>query len=307
MTLQQLRYLVAIADHGTMTAAAAAVYVAQPALSRAVHALQRELRVTLFTRTGRTITLTDEGHRVVRLARSALATVDSIPRTTAQPATPTGPPLRVVATPMLAMAVIGGVIPRFRRTHPATPVEVTYRGNRDELSETLRTGHADIGIVDLPVDPRLTAHRVRSLEVVLTSPRGTALPDPVSLSLLDGLPMVLPSRGSTRRSELDGLFALAGVHPFPVVETDERVTWVSSVLDGIASLLCFRESTFRTFGARAEVRSFAPRLARPFGVVHTPGPLGPAARTFLGVAARKPASGGEGVATSDHAHASPAP
>lgn len=44
MNIQQLRYVVATAEHGSMTAAAATLYVAQPALSRAIRLLERELR-----------------------------------------------------------------------------------------------------------------------------------------------------------------------------------------------------------------------------------------------------------------------
>jgi LysR family cyn operon transcriptional activator len=53
MNLQQLRYLVATADEGTMTSAATACHVAQPVLTRAVRALERELGVLLLRRRGR--------------------------------------------------------------------------------------------------------------------------------------------------------------------------------------------------------------------------------------------------------------
>ena len=61
MNLQQLRYVVATADAGSMTAAARAVPVAQPALSRAVRALEAELGVELFATRGRSVELTESG------------------------------------------------------------------------------------------------------------------------------------------------------------------------------------------------------------------------------------------------------
>ena len=48
MEVHQLRYALAVVDHGTFTAAAAACFVAQPSLSQAVRALERELGVELF-------------------------------------------------------------------------------------------------------------------------------------------------------------------------------------------------------------------------------------------------------------------
>ncbi len=78
MNLRQLRYVVATADHGTMTSAAQALYVAQPALSRAVRELERELGVELFARSGRGVVLTPVGEQVVRQARVALDAVEAI-------------------------------------------------------------------------------------------------------------------------------------------------------------------------------------------------------------------------------------
>src|SRR3954453_9658557 len=72
MELRQLTYLVAVADHGTFTAAARASHVAQPSLSQAVRALEGELGVELFRRTGRAVVLTSAGHAVVAHPREVL-------------------------------------------------------------------------------------------------------------------------------------------------------------------------------------------------------------------------------------------
>ena len=61
MTLQQLRYFLAAAEHGSFTAAARALYVAQPSLSEQVRQLEAELGVDLFVRAGRGIALTEAG------------------------------------------------------------------------------------------------------------------------------------------------------------------------------------------------------------------------------------------------------
>src|SRR5690606_25076085 len=78
MNLQQLRYVVSTADEGTMTHAAAANHVAQPALSRAIRALEAELGVTVFDRKGRGVRLTGDGAEVVAIARRILADVDRL-------------------------------------------------------------------------------------------------------------------------------------------------------------------------------------------------------------------------------------
>ena len=61
MTLQQLRYFLAAAEHGSFTAAARSLYIAQPSLSEQVRQLEAELGVDLFVRAGRGIALTEAG------------------------------------------------------------------------------------------------------------------------------------------------------------------------------------------------------------------------------------------------------
>src|SRR2546423_960589 len=78
MELRQLRYVVAVADHLHFTRAAASLHVAQPALSQQVRRLERELGLELFTRTSRTVALTDAGEAVVARARRVLGEVDAI-------------------------------------------------------------------------------------------------------------------------------------------------------------------------------------------------------------------------------------
>ena len=80
MNIQQLRYVVETADRGSMTAAATELFVAQPALSRAVRQLERELDVTIFRRAGRGIALTSQGEAFVARARRVLRSIDALRR-----------------------------------------------------------------------------------------------------------------------------------------------------------------------------------------------------------------------------------
>lgn len=69
MTLQQLKYVIAIADNGSINLAARALFVSQPSLSGAVEKLEEELGITIFLRTNRGITLTPEGSEFLGYAR----------------------------------------------------------------------------------------------------------------------------------------------------------------------------------------------------------------------------------------------
>lgn len=77
LTVHQLRRLVAVADHGSISAAAAALYLAQPALSKSLLELERTVGTRLFARTNRGTVLSPAGERAVRLARMILADVEA--------------------------------------------------------------------------------------------------------------------------------------------------------------------------------------------------------------------------------------
>ena len=71
--LQQLAYLVEVADGATVRAAAERLRVSQPALSQGLKELERRLNVTLFEKVGRRLVLTQDGHEVALVARAILA------------------------------------------------------------------------------------------------------------------------------------------------------------------------------------------------------------------------------------------
>lgn len=76
MTLQQLRYLIAIANHGSISAAAHTLYVSQSSLSVAVRDIERETGVTIFERSNRGITLTRDGMELLGYARQVVEQAD---------------------------------------------------------------------------------------------------------------------------------------------------------------------------------------------------------------------------------------
>jgi DNA-binding transcriptional LysR family regulator len=78
MTLQQLRYLIAIAEFGSINAAAQNLYASQSNLSNAVKDLEREFGITIFTRSNRGVTLTNEGTDLLGYARQVIEQADML-------------------------------------------------------------------------------------------------------------------------------------------------------------------------------------------------------------------------------------
>ena len=72
MTLQQLRYVVAVAETGNITEAAKRLFIAQPSLTNAIRELEKEMQITIFHRTNRGVSISNEGDVFLSYARQVL-------------------------------------------------------------------------------------------------------------------------------------------------------------------------------------------------------------------------------------------
>lgn len=79
-TLQQLRYLIAVSEHGSINAAARELFATQSNLSSAMKDLERELGVTIFTRSNRGVALTNDGTELLGYARQVIEQADMLER-----------------------------------------------------------------------------------------------------------------------------------------------------------------------------------------------------------------------------------
>ncbi|TKV57664.1 LysR family transcriptional regulator [Nakamurella flava] len=148
MEIRQLQYLVAVADTGTFTAAAAREHVAQPAISAQIATLEREVGQRLFTRTARGAEPTEAGRELLthardildRLtrAREAMSELAGVLRGRVTVGTMRGAPLGRLAD----------VLGRFRRSHQG--VDLTVReGESAALLDQLTAGAVDLALVGL--------------------------------------------------------------------------------------------------------------------------------------------------------------
>ena len=72
MTLQQLKYIVTVAETGNITEAARRLFISQPSLTNAIRELETEMQITIFKRTNKGVTVSDEGDRFLSYARQIL-------------------------------------------------------------------------------------------------------------------------------------------------------------------------------------------------------------------------------------------
>jgi DNA-binding transcriptional LysR family regulator len=268
MNIQQLRYVVETADRGSMTSAAAELFVAQPALSRAVRQLERELDVTIFRRAGRGIALTVQGEAFVARARRVLRSIEALRQLADADGESRDLPLVIAASPTLQASLALPLLETLREQGVTAPARLVGCGGSAEVHAMVTGKRADLGLCDQDIETDLDVVSLGEAEVVLVSPRGLDLPEPITVAQLAGVPLVLPTAGSDRRAALDWFFGAFGVTPTVAVESDERSVWLESVRRGLASCIWHSVENLRILGPDVVVRGFEPAMHQHLTAVH---------------------------------------
>ena len=147
MTLQQLRYLIAIAQCGSISAAAHKLYVSQSSLSVAVKDIEQETGVTIFERSNRGITLTNEGLELLGFARQVVEQADLMEQRYSRKATP-APQRFAISTQHYAFCVEAFV--EFVEEYEGEGYTFLLRETRtNEIIEDVRDFRSDVGVLYL--------------------------------------------------------------------------------------------------------------------------------------------------------------
>ncbi|RND54891.1 Ben and cat operon transcriptional regulator [Lacticaseibacillus paracasei] len=157
MELRTLRYLVAIADAGTITAAANAIHISQPALSRQMQELETELGTKLFNRKSRAISLTANGTYLVNRARQILTLTDAAVADIVDDHAVSGTLAIGLGESRLNQIVLKAA-QQLIDAFPDVTLQL-YSGNADDIKERLDHGLLDFGVVIDPADTYKYAYR----------------------------------------------------------------------------------------------------------------------------------------------------
>jgi LysR family transcriptional regulator, hydrogen peroxide-inducible genes activator len=149
-TLRQLRFLVALADHGSFTRGAAAVGVTQPSFSQQIQLVEAALKGRVVERGGRTV-LTPLGRDAVAAARRVLAEVDAFAALAERREDALAGTIRLGVSPTLGPYILPQLVARLHSTSPALRVHVR-EGLPNALIEMLIDGSHDVVLVQLPID-----------------------------------------------------------------------------------------------------------------------------------------------------------
>ena len=239
MTLQQLKYLVAIADSGlNITAAAERLYTSQPGISKQLKLLEQELGVQLFTRKGKSLTaITTAGRDVIARARRIMREAENIRSLASDLSGEQEGTLSIGTTHTQARYVLPAVIKEFRERYPRINLDL-HQGTAEQIAELVAANRVDLAIATgsrqlFPGLVLLPCFRWDRIILVpnghpLTGARETGTKD-LTLAVLATYPLVTYVSGSNGESSLRKAFADQGLEPnvvFTARDADVIKTYV---------------------------------------------------------------------------------
>ena len=193
MNLRALRYFVAIADAGSLTAAAAAISIAQPALTRQLRELEADLGVQLLQRTPRGVLLTPAGVTLYESAQRMLAEAARVRQQLANRQDTSTATVVLGASPTLARVLLPNLFESCQRSLAGVKLRAR-EAFTPALLDWLERGMVDMAIVTNPEAGRqLTLHPLLGEPLALVSHVSLKLDPVISISQLARIPLLMTS------------------------------------------------------------------------------------------------------------------
>lgn len=176
VSLRQLEYLIAAADTGSVTAAAAKVYLSQSAVSTALTDLEETLGVQIFIRHPRGLSVTNVGQEVLTDARRLLAAMEDLRNSARESSESLSGKLVVGCYSTLAPILLPRVIADFIETHPN--VDLSFiEGSHTQLEDQLRDGSLDLALLYEYDFGKFSLAKDLAVNLVISTPPYVILPE----------------------------------------------------------------------------------------------------------------------------------
>jgi LysR family nitrogen assimilation transcriptional regulator len=245
--LKQIEYFVRVAELGGFTRAAAALGVAQPALSRQVRLLEVELRQNLLARDGRGAVPTEAGRLLLAHGRGILHQVERAREELGRVRGALAGRVAIGLPPSLARMLTVPLTRAFRARMPEATLSIS-EGLSTAMQESLVNGRLDIAVLYNPrPSPELDIQALQQEDLFLVQPRSArpgraTAPPAITLQAVAELPLVIPSRPNAIRMQVESEMAAIGCRPRVALEIDGVAAILDLVADGAGSAVLSRNA-----------------------------------------------------------------
>jgi LysR family nitrogen assimilation transcriptional regulator len=234
MNVRHLESFVHIVKHHGFNRASAHLHIAQSALSRQIHQLERELGVELFVRSGRGVQMTHAGELLAKRAESLLRQFrQTREELMAESRSPRGE-LAIGIPPSLEQTLAVPLLRQFRKLYPLVFVS-TWDGTSNQLREWVLSGKLDLALLGI-IEPESVLDETvlsrDSVYVVGSKSAGLQGSSPVELQSLVDLPLLATSRPNGMRLLIDHAAARKHLRMNVVMEVNSVALLIDLLIDG---------------------------------------------------------------------------
>lgn len=269
MNIKALTAFRAVVTEGSAAQAAQKINMSQPAVSRLIAILERELNLKLFYRTRRRLVLTREGGEFYKETERILYNLSQIPRIAEEIRERHFRSLSVVVMPRALDGWIAPALARFTADNPDIRLSVDERRITD-LEQWIAGRHYDIGIGVLPIrHPDIETKpifRARA-EVLMHKKHRLAKRKGIEASDLDGENIIGPMPGLQPREQVDDIFKSVGIEPNYIIETSTYRVSCALVAEQAGITICDMITAAAVRNSETVLRPLNPPKWTTFGAL----------------------------------------
>jgi DNA-binding transcriptional LysR family regulator len=282
MDLRNIEMFQMVMLRGSVTEAARALGVTQPAVSAALTRLEKEVGFALFRREGRHIAPTQEARLFHVEATRAISGFEGLAGAAASISAATRGTMTIASNPAPAISWLPPIVAEFQRSRPDTRIRFISRSSR-EVRELATVDGFDIGLAEAPfIRQDAVVRRYRLTMVVALHPQNPLVDhDVITPSILSGQPLITVSGALWTDAAIARAFEVAGADFRIVAECEYIATALGLVANGAG--VCFADpiSAEQFAAAGVVTRRFEPAIQYEIGLLRsTRGKLSRLAQAF---------------------------
>ncbi len=266
-----MRYFAAIVRHGSFTRAADALYLSQPALSKAIRELEAEMDLPLFDRQQHPVTLTDAGRLLYGFVEDWEGRVHQLGRALEELKDGQLGEVSVGLPPIMSSTVLADVLIHFRQQYPRIRLSIEEVGGI-EVVQRVRQGSLDLGFTVLPSeyeDLEAISLWNEPVDMVVESHHPWSLKPTLAWRELDGARVLLYRPDFSLHEKIWAEFARFGAVPNVVQTSSEWEFLILMAAAGLGITFIPRSLAHRRVQGGISIVSMAPPIEWNLGLVRS--------------------------------------
>ncbi len=285
LKFQQLSAFKAVYELGTMTAASKHIHITQPAISRLISNLERQLDFELFQRIKGKLAPTDQGKAFYTEVTKAFLVLDSLKDSARDIRAHQHGSLHISAFPMLSNSFLPSVFGQFIQETPSLKASLkSYRS--EEVLRRTEIQSCDVGFSQIDsVSPNITSMTVRGDCVCIVPSDSTLIEKPYLTPMdLAEFPFIRYENEDSTQQELDELFRRAGVSRNDILEVSFANVAATLVSKGLGAAVVdpFTALQAKQSDQNIVIRDFQPRMSFKFYILYPAlRPVSTVTKTFV--------------------------